>query len=130
MNQEEINKQIFERLEKLEKTVFSDTAKKSLVEQSQKPRTLPELIRGKNISSPSKKVAIIVGYKEKIIVAGHSSKQDIRQGWIDGKFTGMFRTNLIELAVKSGLVRKVGNNTYDLSQSGEQFFADFLGQNA
>jgi len=101
-----------------EKTVLPIGSKKEI--------TLAELIRGKSFRSGQQKVAIIVGYYEKISKRSSIREIDIKAGWVMGKFDGKYRSNLLERAVKDGLVRDLENGTFDMSQTGEKFFSGFL----
>lgn len=87
--------------------------------------TLPELIRGKQFKSGQEKVAIIVGYNEKIVKKTPLKESDIREGWRIGKFDGKYDGKLLSRCLKAGWVRNIGGNL-DLSQSGETFFDNFL----
>lgn len=89
--------------------------------------TLPELIRGKNFKSGQEKLAVIVGYLEKISHKEAINEADIKTGWKEGKFNGKYNPNFLSRAIKDGLVRKI-DGSFDLSQSGETFFNNF--QNA
>lgn len=126
--------QIFDKLEDHEKricTLEKDAPSKmrqSLLD-TKKIITLPELIRGKKLGSGQEKVAVIVGYCEKITQKQSINGVDVKSGWKEGKFDGKYDPNFLARAIKDGLVRKIDGNL-DLSQSGENFFDNFLNSNA
>ncbi len=91
-----------------------------------KQATLNEIIKGKNFKSGQQKTAVIVGYYEKILGQSPIKEEDIRSAWVKNKFDGKYRTNLLERAVDDGLVRDLENGSFDLSQTGEKFFENFL----
>lgn len=112
MNQEQINEQIFNRLRKLEETVFNYAEK--LTTRSKKIKTLSELIFGKKFNNGQEKIAVIVGYLEKIEHKTNIKEEDIKQGWKSGKFEGYYANSLLQRATKN-LVRDLRNDTYDLT---------------
>ena len=89
--------------------------------------TLSELIKGKQFKSGQEKVAIIVGYNEKIVKKTPLKESDIREGWRIGKFDVKYDGKLLSRCLKAGWVRNIDDNL-DLSQSGETFFDNFLKQ--
>lgn len=118
---------IISRLEKLESAVFGVGHEK--IKKQTKQRTLPELVRGKKIKSGQQKVALIVGYYEKIIKKEPLKEIDIKKGWKDGKFDGKYNPNFLARAIKDGFVRNIDGDL-DLSQTGEEFYDDLLKQDA
>lgn len=96
---------------------------------TQKQLTLAEIILGKRFKSGQEKIAIVVGYYEKIFKKSSIKEAEIKAGWIRGKFNGKYRSNLLERAVGDGLVRDLEDKTFDLSQTGEKFFDNFLKSN-
>lgn len=91
-----------------------------------KQLTLNEIIKGKNFKSGQQKVTVIVGNYEKMLGQSPIKEEDIRSAWVKNKFDGKYRTNLLERAVDDGLVRDLENGSFDLSQTGEKFFENFL----
>lgn len=126
-------KEILARLEDHEKRIrVLEIDKNRIVSQitahasNKKQLTIAEIIRGKLFKSGQEKVAVIVGYYEKTLHQIPVSEKDIRTGWISGKFDGKYRSNLLERAVGDGLIRDLENGAFDLSQTGEKFFDNFL----
>lgn len=116
------------RISNLEKGL--NTSKpKVLAESKNKELTISELIKDKSFNSGQKKVAAIVGFCEKILKFEQIDENKIKDNWVRGKFDGKYRSNLIERAVHDGLIRDLGNGTYDLSQTGERFFEKLLSEN-
>lgn len=122
--QNEINKELLERIEKLEK-LFGASDSKPIVK---KEKMLPEIIKGKKFGNGQEKIAVIVGYKERVNGSSVSLK-DISQGWRDGKFDRSFARELLNRAIKAGFVRDLKDGTYDLSQTGEEFYESFTSSN-
>ncbi len=116
-------KNLEKKVDKLEKNKLAKLIKPS---PSQKTFTLPELIKkGKSFKNGQQKVAVIVGYHEKIrkkLV----SKKDIKKSWINAKFEGKFNYNFISRAISDGLIRPRDSETFDLTRSGELFFDSFI----
>ena len=105
---------------------------KSIYKKSVRPAkgtTLVEVIHGKDFKSGQEKIAVIVGYAEKIAKKEQIREADLKQGWKDGKFGGKYNPNLLARAISDRLVRNIEDNL-DLSQTGEKFFNDFLDSNA
>ncbi|MEK7462011.1 MAG: hypothetical protein AAB618_00330 [Patescibacteria group bacterium] len=96
------------------------------IRQTQKKITLPELARNNSLENGQERVAAIVGYNEKILIKTDVQVSDIQQGWKEGKFHGAYAPVYLSRAIKDGLVRQKGKNTYDLTQSGEDFFEVLL----
>lgn len=124
-------KQIFKKLEDHEMRIRSLEGKKeehidNPPSSSTKEVTLAEVIRGKNLKSGQERVAVVVGYYEKITKKTEINTEDIKKGWVQGKLKGKFRTNLLDRAVSDGLVRDLENGKFDLSQTGEDFFEKLI----
>jgi len=118
---EKILKDITSRLDKLERVVFGGNSVNPA--PSGKTITLPEIIRGKEFRSGQEKVAIIVGYYEKIAHRNPVKESDLKKGWKVGKFDGKYSPGF--LARAASWVRNIDSNL-DLSQTGEEFFNNFL----
>jgi len=125
-------KQILNKLEDHEKRIRVLEVGKSKADGQltthvdvQKQLTLAELIRGKSFKAGQEKVAVIVGYYEKILHKEAVKEADIKEGWKKGKFDGKYSPNLLARAIKDGLVRNI-DGSLDLSQTGEKFFENFL----
>jgi hypothetical protein len=95
----------------------------------EKTLTLPEIIKGKAFRSGQEKVAIIVGYSEKILADLAIKESTVKEGWKTGKFDGKYDHNFLVRAIKDGLVRAIEGNL-DLSQTGERFWDLFVKQDA
>lgn len=89
-----------------------------------KMRTLPEIIKGKDFKSGQEKVAVVVGYYEKMQKVQAIKEPSVKEGWKLGKFDGKYSPNLLARAIKDGLVRNIDGNL-DLSQTGEKFWDSF-----
>lgn len=134
-----ISKQILKRFDRLEarvntleqKTLTIQGQSTELPNKKSKTLTLPELIRDKKFENGQQKITVIVGYFEKIKSVTPIKERDIKEGWQEGKFEGRYNPNLLSRANRDGLIRdlsKLDGDGYDLSQSGERFFEEFLKQ--
>lgn len=95
-----------------------------VVSNSKKQATLREIIKGREFKNASEKLAVIVGYHEKV-VKSLIPKDNLRREWVYAKFEGTYRSNLLDDA--SGVyVRVQSDGTCDLTQTGEEFFENFL----
>jgi hypothetical protein len=127
---DKILKNILVRLENIEKALSINVAANADVNKPIRPGktlkaiTLPELARSKKAVNGQQKVAIVVGYYERITRKDPITKNDIKEGWKEGKFPGSFADVLVHRAIKDGLIRDL-KGKYDLSQTGEDFFDDF-----
>ena len=122
MDQDQINKQIFERLEALEKRVNILGANGAdLVEKDKKILTLNEIIRKKKLTG-QEKVAAIVGYQECVLAKSPVEKKLIPDIWGKNKLDGKYRSNFIDRAIKDGFLRDLEGGTLDLSLAGESFW--------
>ena len=89
-----------------------------------KQKTLREIIKGKKLNNGQEKIAAIVGYAEKI--SGKLvTKKEIGKIWVDTKFDGTYKTNLVDDA-SGTYVRVHSNGECDLTQTGEDFFEKLL----
>lgn len=133
MNNTDIG-QIFAQLQDHEKRLAEIEKNRSGLTHTQdsqpktKQQTLPELVKGKTITSGQKKIAIIVGYYEKILGKSPINESEIKSGWRIGKLDGKYANTLLQRAEKDALIRNF-NGDIDLSQTGEQYFADFIKEN-
>lgn len=91
--------------------------------------TLPELARRNASQNGQQRLMTIVGYFEKIKGEEQISIADIQQGWREGKFTGDYAAVYLHRAIKDGYVREREKGSYDLTQTGEDFFASFITPN-
>lgn len=89
-----------------------------------KQKTLREIVRGKKLKNGPEKIAVIIGYHEKI-VGKLINKDDIRKDWTEAKFDGTYKTNLMDDA-SGTYVRVHSNGECDLTQTGEDFFDQFI----
>ena len=101
----------------------------SEIPKTEKEATLAEIVHGKIFKSGQEKIAVIVGYYELILHQSPVNETNIRTGWLKGKLDGKYRSNLLERTVSDALVRDLENGAYDLSQTGEKFFNNFLKSN-
>ena len=97
-----------------------------IVTSSNKGLTLPELARRANLGNGQQRVAAIVGYFEKLQGKDEVGVADLQQGWKDGKFPGSYAPVYLSRAIKEGLVRQKEKGSYDLSQTGEDFFTNLF----
>lgn len=110
------------RIQKLERLSSVDAMKISPKEKKQ--ITLKEIVRGKKFKNGQEQIAVIVGYHEKIL--GTLINEDsIKLEWINAKITNKYSTNFIDRA-KDVFIRVHPNGNCDLTQSGEEFFENFL----
>ena len=127
MSNEDVLKKFLSRIENLEKRVdlLERDPNKSIPigHPSAKILTLAEIIREKKFRSGQEKIAIIVGFYEKIAHKAPIKESDLKEGWRVGKFDGKYNPNF--LARAASWVRNINSNL-DLSQTGEKFFDDFL----
>ncbi|MEK7640914.1 MAG: hypothetical protein AAB389_02880 [Patescibacteria group bacterium] len=125
------NKKIIERLERLESTVFGSKPAATRLEppSSEKQISLPELARKNGLKNGQQKIAAIVGYYEKIVGTKPIDTKLIQEGWRNGRFVGSYQSVLLQRSIEDGLVRDLDGSQYDLSQTGEKFFHDFINGN-
>lgn len=85
-----------------------------------KTKTLRELAKGKKLTNGREKIAVIVGYHERVL-GTLIHKEAIRDEWKQAKFDGTYKTNLLDDA--DGLyIRVAPSGECDLTQKGEEFF--------
>jgi hypothetical protein len=94
-----------------------------IIKSSGKGITLTELARRSDLENGQQRVAVIVGYFEKIQAQNEILTSDIQRGWKDGKFSGKYAGVFLHRALKEGLVREKSKGAYDLTQTGEDFFS-------
>lgn len=131
MDQKEINKQIFERLGKLEIRLSAlgkpnTNQNVSLNPGNRKQLTLREIVKGRKFKNGQEQIVVIVGYYEKILSTPiHEDK--IQEEWVNSKMTNKYNSIFIERAkTKDKLIRIHSDKSYDLTQAGEEFFEKFL----
>ena len=71
-------------------------------------------------------MCVIVAYHEKHVGKTSITEGEITQGWRDGKFVGAYARTLLDRSIGDGLVRDLKDGTFDLSQSGEEFYDGFI----
>jgi len=113
--------QIEERLKKLENAVFGDT---NPLVRNVKQTALSELSRSPLLKNGQQKIAAIVGYNEVVAKASPIGMVEIKSEWIKAKFVGKADPKLLERAITDGLIRELDGKVYDLTQKGEDFFAE------
>lgn len=91
---------------------------------SAKQKTLREIVRGKSFKNGSEKLAIIVGYYERIL-GTRIKRDDLGKEWEEAKMPGVYKTNLLDDALNIYIRIRPGEEC-DLTQSGEDFFEIFL----
>ena len=125
-NEKELKK-IIERLERLEHAIFDSEMKPMAQKPSSKGLSLPELIRNKSLENGQQKVAVLVGYMEKMENKTSIVMGDIKEAWRRAKFDKAFANILVTRAVKEGLISDYGNDgNYVLTQTGERFWEEFV----
>lgn len=125
--QEKINKDLLTRIERLEKIALKGGTPHISTRAAGKVLSLPELIKGHDLSNGQEKITAIVGYLEKIRGKNPIKATDIKQGWREGKFDGGFANVLITRAIKDGLIADYENNgNYVLTQGGEKFWDELV----
>lgn len=131
---ENFKKEIIDRLARLENVVFkSNFGERANIGDAkifnQKQITLPEIARERKFRNGQEKVAVIVGYLEKIAKLDGIMESKIREEWRGSKFSGSYARTLLNRAIEDGLVRDLKNGAYDLTQSGEGWFDKLLENN-
>jgi len=126
---EEQLKKVIEKIEDYEKRIqelerLSSVNAIKISPKEKKQITLREIVRGKKFKNGQEQIAVIVGYHEKIL--GVLINEDgIKSEWINAKMINKYSANFIDRA-QDVLIRVHPNGTYDLTQSGEEFFENFL----
>lgn len=120
-DQDQIIKNILERLEKLESEIFSLPDKDSKPRNT-KQKTMTEMVKGKNLNG-QQKVMFIVGYFEKILNKKEITITDIKLGWKDAKFNGSYASMILARTLKDGFINDYDKKgEYLMTQSGETLF--------
>ncbi len=89
-----------------------------------KQKTLRELVKGKKLKNGQEQLAVIVGYHEKVL--GHLILKDkIKEEWANAKINATFSPVYLSRA-KDTLIRILDDGKCDLTQTGEEFFDQFL----
>lgn len=122
-------KKILEQLEDHEKRISAlegpSTAKAARTNPKEgKQMTLREVVRGRKFKNGQEQVAVIVGYHENILGA-LIKKDNIKSEWTNAKITNKYSAKFIARA-KNVLIRVHLDGTCDLTQTGEDFFENFL----
>lgn len=91
---------------------------------SGKQKTLREIVKGRKFKNGQQQIAIIVGYYENIL-GTLIRKDNIKTEWINTKMTNKYSKNFLDRA-KDEFIRVHPNETCDLTQTGEEFFKEFL----
>jgi hypothetical protein len=118
--------QLHAKLDALAGTGTAAQLPASIIKPSGKGITLAELARRSSLENGQQRVAAIVGYFEKIQDKDEILIPDIQQGWKEGKFSGSYAGVYLHRALKEGLVRQKSKGAYDLTQTGEDFFANLF----
>ena len=96
----------------------------SVISGGEKQKTLREIVKGRKLKNGSEKLAVIVGYYEKI--DGSLVRKDgLKKEWHDAKIDGVYKTNLLDDA-EGSYIRVLPSGECDLTQTGEKFFDRFL----
>ncbi len=91
---------------------------------NEKQKTLREIVKGRKFKNGQQQVAVIVGYHENILgVLIHVD--NIKTEWENAKITNKYSTNFVERA-KDEFIRIRADGTCDLTQTGEDFYENFL----
>jgi len=115
------------RLKKLEDAVFGVSTS---FNAKSKEIALSEISRSSFLKNGQQKIAAIVGYHELITQDGPVGMPLIKTDWVKAKFVGKCDPKLLERSITDGLVREIGDNTYDLTQKGEAFFKEVIKRDA
>lgn len=91
---------------------------------SGKQKTLREIVKGRKFKNGQEQVAIIVGYYERVL-GTPINKSNLKSEWINAKITNKYSTEFITRA-KDILIRVSPEGVCDLTQTGENFFDEFL----
>ncbi len=114
------------RLKRLEAAVFGDGASEIKPHQG-KAIALSQLSRSAHLTNGQKKIALIVGYNEKVSNQPPIGFTQIKESWTGAKFVGKCDPKLLERAIVDGYIRDPEtNNRYDLTQQGEDFLEELL----
>jgi len=117
---------IVARISRLETAVFGQQREGDFEAGiSSNPLLLQDLARKAKKLSGQKKIALIVGYLEKVQNLEKITTLEIKNNWEQAKFKGKYNSTLLLRAEDEGLLRTVSKGTFDLSLEGEEFFSDF-----
>jgi len=102
---------------------------RSAIEQMATPRsgkqkTLREFVKGKKFKNGQQQIATIVGYYEQLL-SKPIHFDDIKVEWVNTKMTNKYDPNFL-MRAKDDLIRVHPDGTCDLTQTGEDFFEEFL----
>ncbi len=121
--------QIIKRLDDHEKRIRAfegsgiNTSEKTNVGNG-KQKTLREIVKGRKFKNGQQQVTVIVGYHENTIgVLIH--KDNIKTEWSVAKMTNKYSKNFLDRA-RGDFIRIHPDGTCDLTQTGEEFFEEFL----
>ncbi len=90
----------------------------------EKQKTLREIVKGRKFKNGQQQVAVIVGYNENIL-STLIHEDNIKTEWVNAKITNKYSKNFLDRA-KDEFIRIRSDGTCDLTQTGEEFFEDFL----
>lgn len=123
---EEILKQLGDHEKRLEALERSSIVQREIKKTSgnAKQATLREIVKGKKFNNGQEQIAVVVGYHEKILGA-LINKDRIKIEWLNAKMTNKYNPNFLK-RVKDELIRVHPDGTCDLTQTGEEFFKNFL----
>lgn len=110
------------RLARLEGSTTASTA----VERpgGSKQRTLREIVKGRKFKNGQEQLAVIVGYHE-VILGNPTMKTVLKDEWLAAKMLSKYDAKFLERA-KDVFFRIHSDNTCILTQTGEEFFDEFL----
>lgn len=91
---------------------------------SGKQKTLREIVKGKKFKNGQEQIVVIVGYYENIL-GTLINKDNIKTEWVNAKMTNKYNPNFLKRA-KDDLIRIHTDGNCDLTQTGEEFFEEFL----
>ena len=91
---------------------------------SGKQKTLREIVKGRKFKNGQEQIAVIVGYHERIL-GTLINKGDLRLEWTNAKMTNKYSTEFVTRA-KDVFIRIGSTEMCDLTQTGEDFFDEFL----
>jgi len=133
MSDQELQKELIQArnliddyLNRIGQTRQQPTSKKNIAATSsgEKKITLREIVRRKKFNNGQEQVAVIVGYYEKV-VGSLINKNVIPTEWVKAKMMNKYNTAYFSRA-KDDLIRMHQDGTCDLTQTGEDFFDNFL----
>ncbi len=89
-----------------------------------KQKTLREIVKGRKFKNGQQQVAIIVGYHENILGV-LIPVDNIKIEWNNAKITNKYNKTFIDRA-RDEFIRVRSDGTCDLTQTGEDFYENFL----